>query len=38
VRHPWLARVSRYFYQPSLVLIALTVIYRGLFSIFLIPR
>jgi len=30
-------RVSRYFYQPSLVLIALTVIYTGLFSIFLIP-
>ena len=30
-------RVSRYLYQPSLVLIALTVIYTGLFSIFLIP-
>ena len=30
-------RVSRYFYSPSLVLIALTVIYSGLFSIFLIP-
>ena len=30
-------RVSRYFYYPSLVLIALTVIYTGLFSIFLIP-
>jgi hypothetical protein len=30
-------RVSRYFYYPSLVLIALTVIYAGLFSIFLIP-
>jgi hypothetical protein len=30
-------RVSRYFYRPSLVLIALTVIYTGLFSIFLIP-
>jgi hypothetical protein len=30
-------RVSRYFYQPSLALIALTVIYTGLFSIFLIP-
>jgi len=30
-------RVSRYFYSPSLVLIALTVIYTGLFSIFLIP-
>jgi hypothetical protein len=30
-------RVSRYFYHPSLVLIALTVIYTGLFSIFLIP-
>jgi hypothetical protein len=27
-------RVSRYFYYPSLVLIALTVIYTGLFSIF----
>jgi hypothetical protein len=30
-------RVSRYFYYPSFVLIALTVIYTGLFSIFLIP-
>ena len=30
-------RVSRYFYHPSLVFIALTVIYTGLFSIFLIP-
>ena len=30
-------RVSRYLYHPSLVLIALTVIYTGLFSIFLIP-
>ena len=30
-------RVSRYFYNPSLVLVALTVIYTGLFSIFLIP-
>jgi hypothetical protein len=30
-------RVSRYFYQPPLVLIALTVIYTGLFSIFLMP-
>ena len=30
-------RVSRYFYYPWLVLIALTVIYTGLFSIFLIP-
>jgi len=30
-------RVSLYFYQPWLVLIALTVIYTGLFSIFLIP-
>jgi Protein of unknown function (DUF1656) len=30
-------RVSRYFYQPPLVLIALAVIYTGLFSIFLIP-
>jgi hypothetical protein len=36
----WLSnhfRVSRYLYHPSLVLIALTVIYTGLFSIFLIP-
>jgi hypothetical protein len=30
-------RLSRYFYNPPLVLIALTVIYTGLFSIFLIP-
>jgi len=30
-------RVSRYFYHPSLVLIALAVIYTGLFSIFLVP-
>jgi Protein of unknown function (DUF1656) len=30
-------RLSRYFYHPPLVLIALTVIYTGLFSIFLIP-
>jgi Protein of unknown function (DUF1656) len=30
-------RMSRYFYHPSLVLIALTVIYTGLFSIFLAP-
>ena len=30
-------RVSRYFYYPSFVLIALTVIYTGLFSIFLFP-
>jgi hypothetical protein len=30
-------RVSRYFYSPPLVLIALTVIYTGLFSIFLMP-
>ena len=30
-------RVSRFFYYPSLVLIALTVIYTGLFSIFLVP-
>jgi hypothetical protein len=30
-------RVSRYFYYPSLVLIALAVIYTGLFSIFVIP-
>ena len=30
-------RVSRYFYHPSLVLIALAVIYTGLLSIFLFP-
>jgi len=30
-------RVSRYFYHPSLVLIALVVIYTGLLSIFLFP-
>ena len=30
-------RVSRYFYYPSLVLIALAVIYTDLFSIFLFP-
>jgi len=30
-------RLSRYFYYPSLVMIALAVIYTGLFSIFLIP-
>ena len=30
-------RVSRYFYYPPLVLIALAVLYTGLFSIFLIP-
>ena len=30
-------RVSRYFYYPSLVLIALVVIYTGLFSVFLFP-
>jgi hypothetical protein len=30
-------RISRYFYFPSLVLIALTVIYTGLFSIFVFP-
>ena len=30
-------RVSRYFYYPLLVLIALTVIYTGLFSVFLFP-
>jgi hypothetical protein len=30
-------RVSRYFYQPPLVLIALAVIYTSLFSIFLLP-
>ena len=30
-------RLSLYFYHPSLVLIALAVIYTGLFSIFLLP-
>ena len=30
-------RLSRYFYHPPLVLIALAVIYAGLFSIFLVP-
>jgi len=30
-------RASRYFYHPWLVLIALAVIYTGLFSIFLLP-
>ena len=30
-------RVSQYFYHPSLVLIALAVIYTGLLSIFLFP-
>jgi len=30
-------RLSRYLYRPPLVLIALTVIYTGLFSIFLLP-
>jgi hypothetical protein len=30
-------RLSRYFCHPPLVLIALAVIYTGLFSIFLIP-
>jgi len=30
-------RLSRYLYHPSLVLIALAVIYTGLFSIFLLP-
>jgi hypothetical protein len=30
-------RMSRYFYHPPLVLLALAVIYTGLFSIFLIP-
>ena len=30
-------RMSRYFYHPSLVLIALAVIYTGLLSIFLFP-
>ena len=30
-------RLSRYFYHPPLVLIALAVIYTGLFSIFLLP-
>ncbi len=29
--------LSRYFYHPPLVLIALAVIYTGLFSIFLVP-
>jgi uncharacterized protein DUF1656 len=30
-------RLSRYFYHPPLVLIALAVIYTGLFSMFLVP-
>ena len=30
-------RASRFFYHPPLVLIALAVIYTGLFSIFLVP-
>jgi Protein of unknown function (DUF1656) len=30
-------RLSRYFYRPPLVLIALAVIYTGFFSIFLLP-
>jgi len=30
-------RMSRFFYHPPLVLIALAVIYTGLFSIFLFP-
>ena len=30
-------RLSRYFYHPPLVLVALAVIYTGLFSIFLLP-
>ena len=30
-------RVSRYFYYPAFVLIAVTVIYTGLFSVFLFP-
>ena len=30
-------RLSRYFYHPPLVLIALAVIYTGLFSVFLLP-
>ena len=30
-------RLSRYFYHPPLVLLALAVIYTGLFSIFLLP-
>jgi hypothetical protein len=30
-------RLSRYFYHPSLVMVALAVIYTVLFSIFLIP-
>jgi succinate-acetate transporter protein len=32
-----LFRLSQYFYHPPLVLIALAVIYTGLFSIFLLP-
>ena len=30
-------RLSRFFYHPPLVLLALAVIYTGLFSIFLLP-
>ena len=30
-------RLSRYFYHPPVVLIALAVIYTGLFSMFLLP-
>lgn len=30
-------RLSRLFYRPPLVLVALAVIYTGLFSIFLLP-
>ena len=30
-------RLSRYFFQPPLVLIALAVIYTGLFSVFVLP-
>jgi hypothetical protein len=30
-------RLSRYFYHPPLVLIALAVIYTGLFSVFVLP-
>ena len=30
-------RLSRFFYRPPLVLIALAVIYTGFFSIFLLP-
>jgi hypothetical protein len=30
-------QLSRYFYHPPLVLIALAVLYTGLFSVFLLP-